>query len=107
MKRLPFLLLLTAIATDCAPSKPVEVKQKEEALHRGLSEAAKKADPAKNLKEASDAIRTFKISDAADAGFKEHQAKTQQRRQATKKAADKSENQSQPPQPTYSERKSP
>jgi len=107
MKRLPFLLLLTAVAIDCAPNKPVEVKQKEEALHRGLTEAAKKADPAKNLKEASDAIRTFKISDAVDAGLKKHQAKTQQRRQATKKAADKSENQSQPSQPTRSERRDP
>ena len=107
MKRLPFLLLLITIVTGCAPNKPVEVKQKAEALHRGLSEAAKKADPAKNLKEASDAIRTFKISDAVDAGLKKHQAKTQQRRQAAKKAADKSENQSQPSQPTYSERRSP
>jgi len=107
MKRLRWLLLASFMMTGCASDQPVEVKQKEEALHRGLSEAAKKADPAKNLKEASDAIRTFKISDAVDAGLKKHQAKTQQRRQATKKAADKSENQSQPSKPTHSERKSP
>jgi hypothetical protein len=107
MKRLPFLLLLTAIATGCAPSKPVEVKQKEEALHRGLSEAAKKADPAKNLKEASDAIRTFKISDAADAGFKKHQVKNQERKQARRNTPDKPDNQSQPSQATHPERKSP
>jgi|SRR5438309_1161727 len=107
MTRLQRLLLSLFLMTSCTPDKPVEVKQKEEALHRGLSESAKKADPAKNLKEASDTIRTFKISDAVDAGLKRHQAKPQQRRQATKKAADKSENQSQPSQPTYSERRSP
>src|SRR2546426_11109600 len=107
MTRLQWLSLSLFVMTGCTSDKPVEVKQKEEALHRGLTEAAKKADPAKNLKEASDAIRTFKISDAVDAGLKKHQAKTQQRRQATKKAADKSENQSQPSQPTHSERRAP
>ena len=81
MKRLQWLLLSSFMMAGCASDKPVEVKQKEEALHRGLSEAAKKADPAKNLKEASDAIRTFKISDAVDAGLKKHQAKQQEHHQ--------------------------
>jgi len=107
MTTLRWLLLSIVLVAGCVADKPVEVRQKEEALHRGLSEAAKKADPAKNLKEASDAIRTFKISDAVDAGLKKHQAKTQQRRQATKKAADVSKNQSQPSQPTHSERRAP
>jgi hypothetical protein len=107
MKRLPFLLLLTAVATGCAPNKPVEVMQKEEALHRGLSEAAKKADPAKNLKEASDAIRTFKISDAVDAGFKKHQAKQQQRHKANPSSAGQPEQPSKPSQPSHSERITP
>ena len=107
MKRLRWLLLSSFMMTSCASDKPVEVKQKEEALHRGLSEAAKRADPAKNLKEASDAIRTFKISDAADAGFKKHQVKNQEPKQAGRNTPDKPDNQSQPSQATNPERKSP
>src|SRR5215471_9712995 len=104
MTTLRWLLLSTVLTVGCSSDKPVEMKKKEESLHRGLAEAAKKADPAKNLKEASDAIRTFKISDAVDAGLKKHQAKSQEHRQAIKKAAaDKSENQSQLSQPTHSE----
>src|SRR3989475_1816240 len=103
MKRLPFLLLLITIVTGCAPNKPVEVKEKEEALHRGLSESAKKADPAKNLKEASDAIRTFKISDAVDAGLKKHQTKSQGSRHAIRNTSDESKNQPRQSQPNPSE----
>jgi len=106
MRRLPFLLLLTAVAAGCAPNKPVEVKQKEDALHRGLTEAAKKADPAKNLKEASDAIRTFKISDAVDAGLKKHQLKQQDHHQANPSRMGQPEQPSKPSQPSYPERKS-
>ena len=106
MKRLRVFLSIVLTA-GCSSSRPVDVKQKEEALHRGLTEAAKKADPAKNLKEASDAIRTFKISDAVDAGLKNHHAKTLQRKEAPGKAADKPENQSRPSQPTHSERRAP
>ena len=107
MKRLQWFLLFGFMMAGCASDKPVEVKQKEEALHRGLTEAAKKADPAKNLKEASDAIRTFKISDAADAGFKKHQVKNQERKQARRNTPDKPDNQSQPSQASHPERKSP
>jgi uncharacterized protein YcfL len=107
MNRLRWLLLSSFLMAGCASDKPVAVKQKEEALHRGLSEAAKKADPAKNLKEASDAIRTFKISDAADAGFKKHQVKNQEHKQARTNTPDKPDSPSQPSQATHPERKSP
>ena len=107
MTRLQRLLLSLFLMTSCTPDKPVEVKQKEEALHRGLSEAAKKADPVRNLKEASDAIRTFKVSDAADAGLKKHQAKSQEPRHASRNTLDKSKNQSKQSQPNPSERRSP
>ena len=107
MTRLQWLLLSLFPMTGCTPDKPVEVKQKEEAIHRGLSEAAKKADPAKNLKEASAAIRTFKVSDAVDAGLKKHQAKSQESRHAIRNASDKSKNQSKQSPPNHSERRSP
>src|SRR5437899_7805590 len=107
MKRLRWLLLSSFMMTGCASDKPVEVKHKEEALHRGLSEAAKKADPAKNLKEASDAIRTFKISDAVDTGLKKHQAKQQDHHKANPSRTSQPEQLSKPSQPSYPERKSP
>ncbi len=94
MRALRWLLLSTILVAGCVSDKPVEMKQKEESLHRGLSEAAKKADPAKHLKEASDAIRSFKISDAVDAGLRKHQAKSQELKHTTSKAPDKSENRS-------------
>ena len=107
MTRLQWLSLSLFVMTGCTSDKPVEVKQKKEALHRGLSEAAKKADPAKNLKEASDAIRTFKISDAVDAGLKKHRAKSQGSRHAIRNTSDESKNQARPSQPNHSERRSP
>ena len=107
MTRLQRLLLSLFLMTSCTPDKPVEVKQKEEALHRGLSEAAKKADPVRNLKEASDAIRTFKVSDAVDAGLKKDQAKSQELRHAIRNTSDKSKNQSKQSPPNQSERRSP
>jgi hypothetical protein len=107
MKGLRWLLLSSFMMAGCASDKTVEVKQKEEALHRGLSEAAKKADPAKNLKEASDAIRTFKISDGADAGFKKHKAKQQESRKANPSRTDQPERPSKPSQRSNPERKSP
>src|SRR5262245_32855116 len=99
----PWFLLSTLFIAGCASEKPVELKQKEEALHRGLTEAGKKADPAKNLKEASDAIRSFKISDAADAGIRKHQAKTRR----LKQTAEKAETQSKPSPQNLTERKTP
>ena len=107
MTRLRWLLLSLFLMTGCTPDKPVEVKQKEEALHRSLSEAAKKADPVRNLKEASDAIRTFKISDAVDAGLKKHQTKSQGSRHAIRNTSDESKNQPRQSQPNHSERRSP
>ena len=107
MTTLRWLLFSTVLTVGCSSDKPVEMKKKEEALHRGLTEAAKKADPAKNLKEASDAIRSFKISDAADAGFKRHQAETQQHKETTSPAPGKSESKPKPSQPSPLERKSP
>ena len=107
MTRLQSLSLSLFVMAGCTSDKPVEVKQKEEAFHRGLSEAAKKADPVRNLKEASDAIRTFKISDAVDAGLKKQQAKSQELRQATRNTLEKSENQPKQSQPNHSERRSP
>src|SRR5262245_1321703 len=106
MKRLRVFLSIV-LMVGCSPSRFAEVKQKEEVLHRGLTEAAKKADLAKNFKEASDAIRTFKISDEVDAGLKKHHAKTPRRKEALGKAVDKPENQSRPSQPTHSERRAP
>ena len=107
MMTLRWLLLPVVLLVCCSSRKDLEIKRKEEALHRGLAAAAKKADPARNLKEASDAIRSFKISDAADAGVKRHQTRNQPLAKPIPKPSDQSGSQSKPSQPIPPERKSP
>jgi hypothetical protein len=106
MTTLRWLLISAVLLAGCTVKKDLDLKQKEEALHRGLAEAAKKADPVRNLKEASVAIRTFKVSDAADAGIKRHEAKKQPIIQSISKPSDRSRHQCKPTQPPPPERKS-
>jgi len=101
------LLLLAVLLAGCSPRKDLDIKRKEEAQHGGLAAAAKKADPVRNLKQASDAIRSFKISDAADAGVKRHQTRNQPLAKPIPKPSDQSGSQSKPSQPIPPERKSP
>jgi hypothetical protein len=101
------LLLSAVLLAGCTASKELDLKQKEEALHRGLTAAAKKADPARNLKQASDAIRSFKISNAADAGIKRHETSNQPLPKPIPKVSGQSGSQSKPAQPIPRERKSP
>jgi hypothetical protein len=104
MMTLRCLLLSAVLLAGCTARKDLDLKQKEETLHRGLTSAAKKADPVRNLKEASDAIRSFKISDAADAGIKKRKAKNQPLVKPFPKLSDPSGSPSKPSPP---ERKSP
>jgi hypothetical protein len=107
MMTLRCLLLSAVLLAGCTASKELDLKQKEEALHRGLTAAAKRADPARNLKEASDAIRSFKISDAADAGIKRYETRNQPLAKPIPKSSDQPGNKSKPSQPIAPERKSP